>query len=113
MARSKCFLVKAISRRSNESWVWPEPGRKPFTSYPAFVCLIVSLVNGGLVNGRLEEIVPKSPLGLPVGLVGDLSELVFGDFGEAFVLVKQDVFLDRRREERHGHQLVDSGVAHV
>ena len=55
----------------------------------------------------LEELVPKVSLDLPVGLTGDLSELVFGDRGEMFVLTKQDFFLNGRREQSHGHELME------
>ena len=47
-----------------------------------------------LIGGGLEKLIPKSLLGLPVRLVGDFAELVFGDFGEALALAKQDLFLD-------------------
>jgi len=49
---------------------------------------------GGL--GLLGEVIPKALLDLPVGLTGDLSKFVFGNFRETFVLTKQDLFLDGR-----------------
>ncbi len=42
MLPSKCDLAG-----TGEGYRWKEIDRKPFTSYPAFVCLIISLVNAG------------------------------------------------------------------
>ncbi len=60
-----------------------------------------------------EKLGPNILLFFPVSFVRNLSEFVFWNFGEEFALAKQDLLLDGRREKRHGHELVDSSVAHV